>query len=68
VHVSSTPAGASVREDGVELCAATPCDVAFEPTDTVHALVVSKAGFQPQAVAARAADAHVEAHLAPLPE
>src|SRR5262249_15387773 len=43
VRVTSTPQGASVKEDGVEVCVTTPCDIAYELSDTVHTLVVQKA-------------------------
>jgi serine/threonine protein kinase len=49
VRVTSTPDGASVKEDGVEVCASTPCVVTYQgeaasPT-AVHALTIAKAGF-----------------------
>src|SRR5207248_3307748 len=41
VRVNSDPDGASVRENGVEVCASTPCDVIYEgaEADKEHKLV-----------------------------
>jgi hypothetical protein len=45
------PPGASVREDNKEICAATPCDLAFkegEPASKVHKITITKLGFKPE--------------------
>jgi eukaryotic-like serine/threonine-protein kinase len=57
VRVTSTPPGATVREDGTELCPATPCDVALAgegDAARTHTLLVSKPGYrtEPRTVAA----------------
>jgi serine/threonine-protein kinase len=61
IHVTSDPPGASVREDGAELCASTPCDVAFKGDAAdpakVHKLLVQKQGFRPEARNVKALDA-----------
>ncbi len=50
LHVTSEPAGATVREDNKEVCAATPCDLVFkaEAADAtkVHKLVIAKPGYR----------------------
>ncbi|MEZ4300896.1 MAG: serine/threonine-protein kinase [Polyangiaceae bacterium] len=51
VHVESDPSGASVSEDGKELCAATPCDVTFageagSGTPKEHKLSLNKKGYK----------------------
>jgi len=66
VRVMSTPPGASVREDGVELCVTTPCDVAYEASSELHNLVVSKPGFASKTITTRATDGQVEARLPAL--
>ena len=33
VRVNSDPDGASVKEDGVELCSSTPCDILYKGSD-----------------------------------
>ena len=45
--VTTNPPGASVREDGKEICAATPCDLVLKtnPSKT-HKLVIARAGFK----------------------
>ena len=47
VHLSSDPAGAAVKEDGREICPATPCDHEFDPEmSKEHRLTFSKGGFR----------------------
>jgi hypothetical protein len=45
--MTSDPAGAVIREDTKELCAATPCDVALDWSKP-HRLVLTHAGFKPE--------------------
>ena len=49
VLVESSPAGATVTEDGKVLCPATPCTVAWEgaATRTTHMLTLTKSGHAP---------------------
>jgi eukaryotic-like serine/threonine-protein kinase len=48
-HITSDPVGAVVKEDGKEVCAATPCDHDFGSDVTrEHKLVFSKPGFKPE--------------------
>jgi serine/threonine-protein kinase len=69
--ITSEPAGASVREDGVELCAATPCDVTFdaagrdaaEPGRT-HKLVLAHAGFRTETRSVKAGEPALHVKLA----
>jgi serine/threonine-protein kinase len=60
VHVVSTPPGASVTEDGAEVCATTPCDVEYKGEAAgpahAHALVLTKAGFKPETKQVHAGD------------
>jgi serine/threonine-protein kinase len=67
VHVTSMPPGATVKENGVEVCVATPCDMAFEPNDAIHTLVFTKTGFTPQTLDVRGSVARVEVELGALP-
>jgi serine/threonine-protein kinase len=70
VHFSSDPPGAAVHEEGVELCASTPCDVTFkgEAADPakVHKVTFSKAGFRAETKPVKPTDpqAHVKLWLA----
>lgn len=62
--VTTEPPGASVREDGKELCAATPCDVAFagEPTKT-RRLVIARAGYRTETRSVTASDPSLHVRL-----
>ncbi len=48
VRLSSEPEGAVVREDGVEVCNATPCELSYsdDAAKREHKVVVQKAGFK----------------------
>jgi serine/threonine-protein kinase len=71
LRVTSDPEGASVREDGVEVCNATPCDLTYRgaeaDTGKVHRLVVTKPGFRPETREVKLADAPVKVKLAKAP-
>jgi eukaryotic-like serine/threonine-protein kinase len=65
--VTTDPAGASIREDNKELCAATPCDIVFKgdvPDRKVHKLVIARAGFKPETRSVKAGDAPLHVKLA----
>lgn len=61
VLITSDPPGASVKEDGKEQCAPTPCDVVFrgEAADSSkqHKLLISKHGYKPETRLVRSSDA-----------
>lgn len=68
LEITSEPAGASVREDGAELCAATPCGVVFkgeaaEPTK-LHRLVLAHPGFRTETKSVKASDPPLHVKLA----
>ena len=50
VRVNSDPDGASVKEDGVELCSSTPCDILYKGADADpakdHKLTLARNGLQ----------------------
>ena len=66
VRVDTDPDGAVVREDGKDLCPATPCDVSFRGDDAkvAHKLTIVKAGFRPETRDVKEGDAPVSVHLA----
>jgi len=67
VHFASEPPGASVKENGEELCAPTPCDHAFAADTTVdHKVVISRQGFRPETRVVHATDAQIAVTLAPV--
>jgi serine/threonine-protein kinase len=65
VHVDSEPAGASVSEDGKELCASTPCDVTFKDEGGAkeHKLSFKKAGYKLGSVVVAATDTKASGKL-----
>jgi serine/threonine-protein kinase len=71
VRLDSDPAGASVREGGVEICAATPCDVMYTGDDAdpikEHRLTFAKPGFRAETKSARVADGPLRVKLAHAP-
>jgi serine/threonine-protein kinase len=64
VHFLSEPSGSAVKENGVELCAATPCDHAFPVDPSVeHKVVVSHPGYRPDTRVVHAADSEIAVTL-----
>jgi serine/threonine-protein kinase len=65
LHVTSEPTGATVREGDVELCAATPCEVAFrgDAAGVPHRLLVQKSGFRAESKTVTDRDATVAVKL-----
>jgi eukaryotic-like serine/threonine-protein kinase len=67
VRVNSDPAGATVKEDGVELCGSTPCDIVYKGSDAdpsrEHALVVARPGFRPERTVVNGSDATIVVRL-----
>jgi serine/threonine protein kinase len=63
-HITSDPPGAVVKEDGKEVCAATPCDHDFGSDVTKeHKLVFYKPGFRLETRAMHAGDTPVAVRL-----
>lgn len=65
VRVESEPAGATVFEDGKELCSPTPCDVTFkgDAASKEHKLVLNKTGFKPSSITVAPADTKANGKL-----
>jgi hypothetical protein len=65
------PPGASVREDGVEVCGSAPCDLLYEgdAADPAreHKITVSLAGYRPQTKSVKLGDSPIQVKLARLP-
>ncbi len=72
MRINSDPAGATVKEDGVELCGSTPCDIVYKGSDADpsrdHALVVTRQGFRPERTVVKASDASIVVRLTKLPD
>jgi len=67
VRLNSVPDSASVREDGVELCSSTPCDILYKGTDAeptrAHVLTIARSGFRPETITVRPPDSPVRVTL-----
>jgi serine/threonine-protein kinase len=72
VRVNSDPDGASVKEDGVELCGSTPCDILYKGSDAdplrEHKLTISHPGFRSETRTVKVGDSPVAFKLARAPE
>jgi serine/threonine protein kinase len=70
-RISSDPVGANVREDGKELCAATPCDVTYRGDDAnpgkEHHVLLIKNGFRAENRTFKAGDPPLQVRLARAP-
>jgi serine/threonine-protein kinase len=72
VRVNSDPDGASVKEDGVELCGSTPCDILYKGQDAdparEHRLTVSHPGYRSETRTVRVGDSPFGIKLTRAPE
>jgi hypothetical protein len=59
VHFVTEPPGASIKENGKELCAPTPCDVTFKGDDATkaHKLSIEEKGFKAETKSLKPSDA-----------
>ncbi|MGO9832935.1 MAG: serine/threonine protein kinase [Polyangiaceae bacterium] len=68
VRVSTDPDGASVREDGVELCSSTPCDLLYKGPDAdpsrEHKLTFGRQGYRSETRSVKVTDARLMVKLA----
>jgi serine/threonine-protein kinase len=69
LSVVTDPPGARVREDGVDVCDSTPCEIAYEGLDVAkeHKLVLLRSGYRVETRTAKAAEGRVSVKLLPLP-
>ncbi|MGH7295217.1 MAG: protein kinase domain-containing protein [Polyangiaceae bacterium] len=71
VRINSEPDGASVKEDGVELCSSTPCDILYKGADAdpakEHKLTVVRNGYRNETKAVKVGDSPVTIKLTPAP-
>jgi serine/threonine-protein kinase len=72
VRVNSDPDGASVKEDGVELCSSTPCDILYKGADADpardHKLTLARQGYKSDTRNVRVGDSPITVKLAKAPE
>ncbi len=71
VRINTEPDGASVKEDGVEVCSSTPCDVLYRGADAdaerEHKLAITRAGFKPELRVIKVGDSPISVKLARSP-
>ena len=71
VRINSDPDGASVKEDGVELCSSTPCDILYKGADAdptkEHKLTLARNGFRNETKAVKVGDSPVTVKLTAAP-
>jgi eukaryotic-like serine/threonine-protein kinase len=71
MQVRSEPDGASVKENGVELCSSTPCDIVYRGADAdpgrEHKLTLARAGYRLETKTVTAADGAVTVKLTLAP-
>jgi len=72
LRVNTDPDGASVKEDGVELCGSTPCDILYKGADAdparEHKLTLARPGFRPEARTVKVGDSPVAVKLTKAPD
>jgi serine/threonine protein kinase len=72
LRINTDPDGASVKEDGVELCGSTPCDILYKGADAdparEHKLTFVRPGFRPEARTVKASDTSVAIKLTKVPD
>ena len=71
IHVVTEPAGATVRDETMELCSATPCDVtwkgdAAEPM-RLHKVTIGKPGYRNETRTVKSSDGTIHVKLAKIP-
>jgi serine/threonine-protein kinase len=71
LRVNSDPDGASVKEDGVELCSSTPCDIPYKGDDADptkdHRLTLLHSGYRSESRSVKVSDSPVIIKLTPAP-
>ena len=72
VRLNSDPDGASVKEDSIEICNSTPCDITYKGKDadpgTEHKLVFSKSGYKVESKTVKVNDSPVTVKLTKAPD
>jgi serine/threonine protein kinase len=67
VRLNSDPDGASVKEDGIEICNSTPCDVPYKGPDAdpqkEHKLTFAKYGYKTESKSVKVGDSPVSVKL-----
>jgi serine/threonine protein kinase len=71
VRINTDPDGASVKEDGIEVCSSTPCDVLYQGSEAdpmrEHRLSVARAGYRMESRTVKVGDSPVTVKLTVVP-
>jgi serine/threonine protein kinase len=72
IRINTEPDGATVKEDGVELCGSTPCDILYKGTDAdparEHKLTLTRQGYRIEVETLKVNDEPVTVKLTKAPE
>jgi serine/threonine protein kinase len=72
VRINTDPDGATVKEDGVELCGSTPCDLLYKGADAdptrEHKLTLSRPGYRVETKTLKVGDGPIAVKLTKAPE
>ena len=71
VRLNTDPPDSSVKEDGIEICSSTPCDVTYRGSDAdsskEHKLLFSKNGYKVESKTIKVADSPITVKLTKAP-
>jgi serine/threonine-protein kinase len=71
VRINTDPDGASVKEDGVELCSSTPCDILYKGSDAdptkEHKLTLVRNGYRLETKSVKVGDSPINVKLSAAP-
>jgi serine/threonine-protein kinase len=71
VRVNTEPDGASVKEDGVEMCSSTPCDILYKGADADtsrdHKLTFVRPGYRSETKTVKVGDSPVTVRMSAVP-
>jgi len=72
LRINTDPQDASVKEDGIEVCSSTPCEITYKNTDADptkdHKLMFSKPGYRVENRTVRLADSPLNVKLTKAPQ
>ena len=72
VRINTDPDGATVKEDGVELCGSTPCDLLYKGADAdparEHKLTLTRQGYRAETKTLKIGDGPIAVKLTRAPE
>ena len=71
VRINSDPDGASVKEEGIEICSSTPCDIPYKGPEAdpskEHKLTFTKGGFRTETKSIKVGDSPISIKLTKAP-